>query len=122
MQTWRYICLVVREQRTLFIGLIWIHVLVHVSHEPIYCLAMMDELKHHGYRIGPGTLYPLLHGLEKSGLLESTIKEVGRRKRRMYTITAIGRKALSETRIKVDELHDVIHESHPRRTSRKSEL
>ena len=80
--------------------------LVHVSHEPIYGLAMMDELKHHGYRIGPGTLYPLLHGLEKSGLLKSAIKEVGRRKRRVYTITAIGRKALSEAKIKVDELHD----------------
>jgi len=49
MLTRRYICLVVREQRELFIGLIRIHVLVHVAHEPIYGLAMMDELKHHGY-------------------------------------------------------------------------
>jgi DNA-binding PadR family transcriptional regulator len=122
MLTRRYICLVVREQRELFIGLIRIHVLVHVSHEPIYGLAMMDELKHHGYRIGPGTLYPLLHGLEKSGLLKSAIKEVGRRKRRVYTITAIGRKALSEAKTKVDELHNEIHESHPRRISLQSEL
>jgi DNA-binding PadR family transcriptional regulator len=38
---------------------------------------MMEELAHHGYRIGPGTLYPLLHGLEHSGLLKSVLKNVG---------------------------------------------
>jgi len=37
----------------------------------------MDELAHHGYRIGPGTLYPLLHGLERSGLLKSALKMLG---------------------------------------------
>ena len=65
------------HQRELFFGLIRIHVLVHSSHEPIFGLAMMEELAHHGYRIGPGTLYPLLHGLERSGLLKSVLKNVG---------------------------------------------
>ena len=64
------------HQRELFFGLIRIHVLVHASHEPIFGLAMMEELAHHGYRIGPGTLYPLLHGLERSGLLKSVLKNV----------------------------------------------
>ena len=41
-------------RRELFYGLIRIHVLLHASHEPIFGLAMMEELAHHGYRIGPG--------------------------------------------------------------------
>ena len=47
------------QKRELFDGLIRIHVLLHACQEPIFGLAMMKELAHHGYRIGPGTLYPL---------------------------------------------------------------
>nr|WP_083836779.1 PadR family transcriptional regulator [Granulicella mallensis] len=113
----RYIYLVLKQQRELFFGLIRIHVLVHASHEPIFGLAMMEELKHHGYRIGPGTLYPLLHGLERGGLLKSSLKNVGGRKRRVYKITAVGRRALDKAREKVDELHQELHEEHPRKIS-----
>jgi len=90
-------------------------VLVHASHEPIFGLAMMEELAHHGYRIGPGTLYPLLHGLEKSGLLRSALKNAAGRRRRVYTITAAGKKALEKAKSKVDELHHELHEEHPRK-------
>ncbi|MGP8173265.1 MAG: PadR family transcriptional regulator [Terracidiphilus sp.] len=106
-----------KEQRELFSGLVRVHVLVHVSHEPIFGLAMMEELAHHGYRIGPGTLYPLLHGLERGGLLKSVLKNVGGRKRRVYKITSAGRKALDKARGKVDELHHELHEIHPRKIS-----
>ena len=103
------------HQRELFFGLIRIHVLVHASHEPIFGLAMMEELADHGYRIGPGTLYPLLHGLEKSGLLRSALKNAAGRRRRVYTITAAGKKALEKAKSKVDELHHELHEEHPRK-------
>jgi PadR family transcriptional regulator, regulatory protein PadR len=106
---------VLKQQRELFFGLIRIHVLVHAAHEPIFGLAMMDELTHHGYRIGPGTLYPLLHGLERGGLLKSALKNVGGRRRRVYKITAAGRNALDKAKAKVDELHEELHEDHPRR-------
>lgn len=112
----RYIYLVLK-QRELFFGLIRIHVLVHASHEPIFGLAMMEELAHHGYRIGPGTLYPLLHGLERGGLLKSVLKNVGSRRRRVYKITSAGKKALAKARAKVDELHHELHEEHPRKIS-----
>jgi DNA-binding PadR family transcriptional regulator len=105
---------VLRQQRELYFGLIRIHVLVHAAHEPIFGLAMMEELTHHGYRIGPGTLYPLLHGLERNGQLKSVIKSVGGRKRRVYKITNVGKKALEKARGKVDELHHELHEEHPR--------
>ncbi len=103
-----------QQQRELYFGLIRIHVLVHAAHEPIFGLAMMEELAHHGYRIGPGTLYPLLHGLERSGLLRSSVKVVAGRKRRVYTITSAGRKALARASVKVDELHEELHEERPR--------
>lgn len=77
----------------------------------------MEELAHHGYRIGPGTLYPLLHGLERSGLLKSALKNVAGRSRRVYKITSAGKKALKKARTKVDELHHELHEEHPRRIS-----
>jgi PadR family transcriptional regulator PadR len=95
------------HQRELFYGLIRIHVLVHASH----------ELEHHGYRIGPGTLYPLLHGLERRGLLRSELKNVTGRRRRVYKITAEGRKMLDKARMKVDELHHELHEEEPRKIS-----
>lgn len=104
-----------KQQRELFFGLIRIHVLVHASHEPIFGLAMMQELTHHGYRIGPGTLYPLLHGLERNGLLKSVLRNVDGRERRVYKITPLGRKALEKATAKVDELHHELHEDHPRK-------
>lgn len=103
------------HKRELFYGLIRIHVLMHASQEPIFGLAMMDELAHHGYRIGPGTLYPLLHGMESSGLLRTMPGQAGGRARRLYRITPAGREALRKTRVKVDELHHELHEKRPRK-------
>jgi PadR family transcriptional regulator, regulatory protein PadR len=103
--------------RELYYGLIRMHVLLHAQQEPVFGLAMMEELGRHGYRIGPGTLYPLLHGLERSGLLKSFFDSVGGRRRRLYKLTAAGRKALDKARVKVDELHRELHEAHPRRIS-----
>lgn len=97
-------------QRELFWGLIRIHVLAHAANEPIFGLAMMEELEHHGYHVGPGTLYPLLHGLERARLLKSEKKAVNGRQRRVYRITAIGKRALKKATEKVDELHHELHE------------
>lgn len=112
-----YIVFVTDQKRELFDGLIRIHVLLHASQESIFGLEMMKELEHHGYRIGPGTLYPLLHGLERAGLLRSSFEKVGGRRRRVYKITPAGKRALEKTREKVDELYEELHEKHPRRLS-----
>src|SRR5271170_886387 len=113
----RYPLAVSTQQRELFFGLIRIHVLVHAEHESIFGLAMMEELKHHGYRIGPGTLYPLLHGMERDGLLKSELKNITGRRRRLYKITVAGRNALKKAKTLVDELHHELHEEHTRRVS-----
>jgi hypothetical protein len=55
----------------LFSGFIKLHVLHHASEEPIYGLWLIEELAEHGYKVSPGTLYPLLHSLEESELLKS---------------------------------------------------
>ena len=109
------------HRREIFAGLIRIHVLLHAAHEPLFGLAMMEELNHHGYRVGPGTLYPLLHGMERNGLLVSQLMNVGGRRRRAYKLTKSGKRALEQARTKVDELYEELHEEHPRRVSHLNE-
>lgn len=53
-------------------GLIRLHILYHASHEGLFGLGMIRELREHGYRIGPGTLYPMLHRMEERGYLKAS--------------------------------------------------
>lgn len=100
-----------KEYRDIYSGLIRLHVLHHASCEPIYGLEMIQELTHHGYKLGPGTLYPLLHGMEKQGLLRSTLQSGGGRDRRVYKATAAGKRALAEAKLKVSELYHEMNEA-----------
>jgi PadR family transcriptional regulator, regulatory protein PadR len=90
--------------RDLYSGLIRLHILHHAVEGPIFGLGMAEELARHGYRISPGTLYPLLHGLELKGYLRATEQRQGKSLRRVYRATALGRKALKGARTKVQEL------------------
>ena len=90
--------------RDLYSGLIRLHVLHHAAEGPIFGFGMVEELASHGYRISPGTLYPLLHGLEKKGYLRSALRRSGKSWRKVYRATAAGRKALNAARNKVREL------------------
>ena len=90
--------------RTLYTGLIRLHILHHSAEEPIFGQAMIDELSRHGYRLSAGTLYPILHGMEAQGYLRSQVTLAGGRNRRVYRATAAGRRALVEARKKVKEL------------------
>lgn len=87
-----------------FLGFVKIHILHHAAQEPIYSLAMMEELQRHGYELSPGTLYPILHGLEKSGYLNREDRVVNGKVRKYYEITDGGRDALMEARGKMAEL------------------
>lgn len=90
--------------RDLYSGLIRLHVLHHAIEEPIFGLGMIEELARHGYKISPGSLYPLLHGLEKKGYLRSTEQRNGKSLRKVYRATPLGRKALTAAKSKVREL------------------
>lgn len=91
-------------------GLIRLHVLHHASQAPVFGLWLIEELRHHGYRIGPGTLYPILHSLERRGLLRSSIRREGRAARRLYVATPQGRRTLERAKGKVLELFGEIFE------------
>jgi PadR family transcriptional regulator, regulatory protein PadR len=81
--------------RDLYSGLMRLHVLHHAVQGPIFGLGMIEELARHGYRISPGSLYPLLQGLEKKGYLRSIQQRNGKSLRRVYRATlAAGKRSL----------------------------
>ena len=89
--------------RDLCSGMMRLHVLHHATKGPIFGLGMAEELARHGYRISPGTLYPLLYGLEKKGYLRSIEQRNGKSLRKVYRATPLGRKALAAASAKVRE-------------------
>ena len=59
---------VVRE----FLLAFWkIHILHHAAEQGIYGQWMLEELHHHGYRLSPGTLYPMLARMATRGWLRA---------------------------------------------------
>jgi DNA-binding PadR family transcriptional regulator len=98
------------NDKYLYSGLVRLHILHHAAHAPIYGLSIIEELARHGYRLSAGTLYPILHGLERKGYLRSTVERDGRSARRLYRATAQGRKALAGAKDKVRELFGELFE------------
>jgi len=90
--------------RDVFTSFVRVHLLHHAAQGPIFGVEMIAELGRHGYVLSPGTLYPILHGLEAAGLLKSSGKVVGGKARKYYTVTAKGRRVLAEVKQKVREL------------------
>ena len=72
------------DDKDLYAGLIRLHIFYHAAEEPIYGGGVMEELRRHGYELSPGTLYPMLHGLERKGYLRSRRAREGNRMRRFY--------------------------------------
>ena len=98
------------DDRFLYAGLIRLHVLHHAVKEPVYGLAMIEELARHGYKLSAGTLYPILHGLEERGYLSSSEERSGSVARRIYRATAAGENALAAAKVKVRELFGELFE------------
>jgi PadR family transcriptional regulator PadR len=108
------------EHRELYSGLIRLHVLHHAAKEPIFGLGMIEELGRHGYKVSPGMFYPLLHSMEKRGLLQS--RHGSRRNgRRVYRATPEGRKALATAKHRVQELFSELFEDVLGRRSGKNQ-
>jgi DNA-binding PadR family transcriptional regulator len=94
--------------RKFFLGFIQIHILHHAKKEPLYGAWMIKELENHGYDMSPGTLYPLLHGMEEKGLLDREDLLVSGKIRKYYTITPLGKEVLAEAKKKAYELFQEI--------------
>jgi DNA-binding PadR family transcriptional regulator len=92
------------EHQDLLSGFVRLHILHHAMKEDVYGQWMMEELARHGYRLSAGTLYPMLHGMERRGYLTSTEQRLGRTKRRVYRATPLGQAALDIAEAKLREL------------------
>ncbi|MDP2063431.1 MAG: PadR family transcriptional regulator [Phaeovulum sp.] len=92
------------EHHDLLAGLVRLHILHHAAQHPVYGQWMIDELARHGYRLSPGTLYPMLSKLERDGYLTSKTEREGRTSRNFYTITEKGREGLAVARVRLREL------------------
>lgn len=100
-------------ERDFFLGFIKVHVLHHAGEAPVYGTAVIEELAHHGYRVGPSLIYPLLHQLEVEGYLSRTDQPVSGKVRKYYTLTSAGARALDDIKGKIAELVAEVIESHP---------
>jgi DNA-binding PadR family transcriptional regulator len=96
-------------ERKVLMGFIRAHILHHAIQESgIYGTWMMDELREHGYEISPGTLYPILHEMEKDGVMKSERINVGGRIRKIYRATDEGEVVLGRLRKFISELSDEV--------------
>ena len=82
--------------RQMFTGFVRLHILYHADKEPICGVEIMEELRHHGYKLGPGTLYPILHHLHEGGYLKRQETVVYGKRRKNFRITPRGKKLLDE--------------------------
>lgn len=86
-----------------------VHILHHAQEQPIYGQWITDELRHHGYKISPGTLYPLLRRMESHGWLKCQKQpNASANSRKEYRLTKEGAKILAFLRIQLEELHQEV--------------
>jgi len=81
-----------------------LHILHHAEERGVYGQWMLEELRHHGHRLSPGTLYPILSRMARRGWLRAAEPERSKAAR-VYRLTAEGRDVLARLRESLDELH-----------------
>jgi len=87
-------------------------VLAALASGPAHGYAVIEEIRrrsNQAFDLPEGTIYPALHRLQQAGLLSSrwVTAESGRR-RRIYTLTASGNRALAERRAVWDQFSAAI--------------
>lgn len=92
------------EHHDLLAGLVRLHILHHATEHEIYGQWMIDELAGHGYKLSPGTLYPMLHAMERKGYLSSRRVRDGRTVRKLYSATEYGKAGLGLAKTRLREL------------------
>ena len=88
-----------------------IHILHHADEHGVYGHWMLEELHHHGYRLSPGTLYPMLDRMAQRGWLRAS-EPKRTNGPRVYRLTPSGREVLTQIRHALDELYEEVRE-HP---------
>jgi DNA-binding PadR family transcriptional regulator len=103
--------------RHFFGGFVRLHILYHAAKESICGVEMMEELHRHGYKLSPGTLYPILHQLQQAGYLACEEEVVSGKRRKNYRITKRGQKMLSEAQGKLRELFSEVVEDQDKKAA-----
>jgi DNA-binding PadR family transcriptional regulator len=65
----------------------------------------VKEMSEDKIQITEGSLYPLLHSLESDGLVKTKTEYIGKRLRKYYSLSTLGKKATKE---KLSEMGDFI--------------
>jgi len=91
--------------REFLLGFWKIHILHHAGEKDgVYGQWMLEELHHHGYRLSPGTLYPMLARMARRGWLRAATPKRSTDPR-VYRLTPRGREVLAQVQHALDELH-----------------
>lgn len=91
------------EHHDLLAGFVRLHILHHAAEHEIYGQWIIDELARHGYRLSAGTLYPMLHAMEREGYLTSREERNGRLARKLYRATEYGKEGLALAKVRLRE-------------------
>jgi DNA-binding PadR family transcriptional regulator len=96
-------------QREILVSLWKIHILHHAAEGPVVGQWMLRELREHGYDVSPGTLYPILHRMERLGWLRSEVDpEGGQKAKRSFYATQAGKEVLSVVLKQIRELKEEV--------------
>ncbi len=75
------------------LGMIRSSIVLLLSEKPLHGYGIMKEVENRiGRPVNPSLLYPFLKQLEKNGLVRSTEKPVGLKPKKVYELTATGKK------------------------------
>jgi len=111
-----------RMMREFFLGFIKLHILHHAAEEAVYGLALITELRRHGYELSPGKMYPVLHQLRQARYLRRIDRVVNGKVRKYYMITQRGTDALADARTKIGELVGELLEAELKRRPAQARL
>lgn len=93
-------------EREILLAFWKVHILHHAEKSPVVGQWILKELRHHGYDVSPGTLYPLLSRMHERGWLRCKVDpDGGPRARKEYSLTKKGREVLALLREQVEELY-----------------
>lgn len=95
--------------RSILLGFVRLHILNEANKDPIYGVGLLSSLAESGYRLSPGTLYPLLHSFEKAKFLTKEAVTVDGKVRKYYQITELGQKVLTDTQVRLQRLTEDIN-------------
>ncbi|MGO9619908.1 MAG: PadR family transcriptional regulator [Desulfobaccales bacterium] len=85
-------------------GMVKLIVLHQANLGPVYGGRLSKYFHRLGYAISPGSLYPLLHSMEKANLMRCHIRIFKGRARKYYELTSQGQACLKASRQEAGEI------------------